>query len=275
MYAILDTRRTIILLLIGYFMDYSSYAQLSAGFARSEALGGITSVMENHPGLGGNPSGIKPQSFLTVHLGYSNPYLSKHTASQFIALQGSAGKQNYSLAFNFAGSSLYRENFGLIAVNRELLAKFHLGIALQIGRIQAKEYAVNKFIANTVVGILYELPNKQTIGLRFNQPFRNPEKSTQTTINQKGMLIGTAIPFGETFFIYLEIGKEIKQNIDLNLAYEYRISEQFHLYAGYRFTQKSISFGFMLNINNLNIMLSFQQHYKLGYSPNFGGAYNI
>lgn len=241
--------------------------------ARSAAMGNASVSLSDVWSAHHNQAGLGFINGISAGVFYENRFTVKELSLKgaVIALPVKGG--TFGLSVSNFGYSLFSENKYSFSFAKAFSDKFSMGIALDYLTTKIGEGYGNKGALAAEFGI----QAKPIKGLTIGAHIFNPNRAKLTDYNNERIptiiRLGADYNFSDKVTLAVETEKDISQKSVFKAGIEYKAVKEFYLRAGIGTNPTLSSFGFGLNLKNLNIDISANYHQVLGFSPQFGLTY--
>jgi hypothetical protein len=246
--------------------NYSIGARSASMGNASVALSDVWSTHHNQAGLGF----VRNYS---CGVYYENRFLLKELSLRAGVAAIPVKGGTFGLTFSNFGYSLYNENKYSLSFAKAFGDKFSIGIAMDYLNTKIAEGYGSKGVAVAEIG----LQSKPLKGLTIGAHVFNPTRTKLANYNNEHVptifRLGGNYIFSEKILLAVETEKDISQKAVFKAGMEYKPVKEFYLRAGISTHPTISSFGFGVNIKNLQIDLSSNYIQVLGFSPQFGLTY--
>ncbi|MEO6884563.1 MAG: hypothetical protein ABI199_11140 [Bacteroidia bacterium] len=179
----------------------------------------------------------------------------------------------FGITISSFGYSLYSENKFGIAYAKPLSTTFSIGVQLNYFHTHIADGYGNKGVLVPEIGLQKKLNEKLIFGVHFFN-FTSTKLAHYTDERVPTIVrLGMNYSFSKQVIIALETEKDIQYNPLLKAGIEYAPRKNIFLRAGV--SSEIFSFGFGLNVKQLQLDFSTTLHPTLGYTPQIGMSYRF
>lgn len=241
--------------------DNGHYGGRSASMGHSSVmLSDVWSTHHNQAGLGWlqNP---------TAGVFFQNKYLLKELNYMGFAYAHPIKSGTFGLSFSNFGSSLYGESKVGLGYGMKFSDKITGGVQLNYHNTRIANNYGNHSGITAEIGMQALLTEKFMLAVHLFNP-------TRSKLNEYGderiptiMRLGFSYEFSDKVLTTLEAEKDLLNRPVFKAGIEYRTNDLIHLRAGIGTNPTIASFGFGLNLENIQIDVAASYHQTLGFSP--------
>ncbi len=234
---------------------------------RSAGMGYASVSLIDFWSLQNNQGGLGFYNNTTAGVYYENRFLIKELGLKSGGFVMPTNSGTFGVSFNSFGYSLYNEIKAGIAYGKSLGDKFSAGIQLDYLQTSIGEDYGKKRAVTFEVGLLSKVTNNLTVGAHIYNPIQAKLADYNDERIPAVIRFGASYTFSEKALLAAEVLQEVSQKAMLKAGLEYHIIEPFYLRAGFSTNPGLTTFGFGVEIKNLNIDIASSIHQSLGYSP--------
>lgn len=244
--------------------------------ARSAGLGATSITFTDVYSVYNNPGAFGALEKTAVGVNYENRYLLKELSTQALAFGYHTDKNgNFGLHFQQYGFELYREMQVGLSYGLKLFNRFYGGFGLNFHRIHLAENYGNRNTASGSIGVLYKATDNLHFGVRVLNLSRTKLADDQDERLPTTFGMGITYYFSENVLWNIEAEKTIVQPLNIKTGLEIHPHEILYLRLGVNSYPFQSSFGFGLNLDQLQFDLATTWHSTLGMSPSAGLTYRF
>lgn len=241
----------------------------SAGIAHaSVTLNDIWAIHHNQAGL----------AFLdhpSASVYYENRFLVKEMGLSSVAFAMPTESGTFGIVYHNFGYSQYAETkFGL-AYGRKLSEKFSVGIQLNYNTLRLGDIYGKNQTLTAEAGVRVKLTDELTFGAHVYNVSRARLADYNNEFIPTIMRLGADYKISKKVFIAAEAQKDIDHKIIFKSGLEYHVIEAVYLRAGISTNPVLNTFGFGLNLKNIQLDVAASYHQVLGFSPQVSLTYNF
>jgi hypothetical protein len=243
--------------------------------ARSSAMGNASVSLSDVWSAHHNQAGLGFVRNVSAGVYYENRFLLKELSVRGLALALPIKAGTFGLCVTNFGYSKYSESKYSLSFAKAFGDKLSAGISIDYLNTNIAEGYGSKGVAAAEFGILAK-PMKH---LNIAAHVFNPTRAKAAEYNDERLptvfRIGTDYSFSEKVIIAIETQKDISKKAEFKAGIEYKAVKEFYLRIGVSTNPVLSSFGFGLNLKNLQLDLSASYHQTLGISPQLGLSYTF
>jgi len=256
----------------------SSFAQ--ADFAKSDSysisVGGASVTLQTPFAVFYNQAGLAGLEKLSAAVYYQQRYMTSDFAeiSGVVCLPLKTG--TFALSVWQTGITGYHENrFGL-AFAKKLGPRLSSGLQFSYYMMDFPENGTAQGVFLFEMGVRYELPGKQTLGVHLFNPFGANVRSTLNRHTLPAALkIGAGFPLGDMLRTYLAASGDLDGNYKLHGGFDFQPHDHFSLRGGLSGKPVNYAAGIGYRWSFLQTDLAVSHHAVLGYSPSISLTFNL
>jgi len=241
----------------------------SAGIAHaSVTLSDIWAIHHNQAGLAflENPS---------ASVYYENRFMVKEMGLSSVAFAMPTKTGTFGIVYHNFGYSRYAETKVGLAYGRKLSEKFSVGIQLNYNTLRLGDiYGKNQALTGEI-GVRAKLTDELTFGVHVYNISRAKLADYNNEFIPTIMRLGADYKISKKVFIAAEAQKDIDHKIIFKSGIEYHVIEAIFLRAGISTNPVLNTFGFGLNLKNIQLDVAASWHQVLGFSPQVSLTYNF
>jgi len=284
-YLIISIGLPLIVFLFPHFTLAGSGIQVPAG-ARSNGMGNASVAISDFWSLQNNQAGLAEYHSPAASFYYQNRFLVSELALKSGGFILPVGAGVFGLSYTYFGYSLFNESKIGLAYSKTLGKGFSAGLQLDYMTYKLTGDYGKASLLTFEFGIQKKISEKVVIGAHTFNPIRakindDPEEHLSAIYR-----LGVAYFVSEELTFVVETEKDINYKPLLRAGIEYKIAEMVFARAGYSSVPAltgaenlSVSslytFGFSLEINNLEIDFAAAVHQTLGWSPSVAMIYRF
>lgn len=239
----------------------------SAGIAHaSVTLNDIWAIHHNQAGLAflDNPS---------ASVYYENRFMIKEMGLSSVAFAMPTKTGTFGIVYHNFGYSQYAETkFGL-AYARKLSEKLSAGIQLNYNTLRLGDIYGKNQALTAEIGVRAQLTDELTFGAHVYNLNRARLANYNNEYIPTIMRLGADYKISKKVFIAAEAQKDIDHKIIFKSGIEYHIIDAIFIRAGISTNPVLNTFGFGLNLKNLQLDVAASYHQVLGFSPQLSLTY--
>jgi len=266
--------KTITVLLLSLLFTSLTYANNfnRVSGARAGALGNNTATLVDVFSVNNNQAGIGFLKDFSFGVSAKNRFIFKELNEINASAIFPTKTGVFGLNVNYYGNKLYSEKKIGAAFGKSFGEKFSVGLQFDYLNISIQEYG-NKHFFTFEVGLQYYIIKQLLIGAHINNPLR------LTVDEETDEKLPTVMNFGFKYMpsnkllILFEVEKDIDFKPVFKFGLEYNVVEKFSLRGGFNANPFTGSFGFGVNLKNIEIDAAIIFHPVLGISPQISLTY--
>jgi hypothetical protein len=179
------------------------------------------------------------------------------------------------VSFTYFGFELYNETKIGLAYARDFGERFSMGMQINYHNTSIGENYGNKGNITAELGVIFHLLPELSIGAHLFNPTRAKIGDFADERIPTILKTGLGYEFSDRVMVVVEAEQGINHKPVFKAGVEYQIIDPLFVRGGIGTNPNSNSFGFGLEIKNLQIDLAASYHYILGYSPQISMVYNF
>lgn len=243
--------------------------------ARSMALGGIRSAIEDTWSAANNPAGLADQEKYTVAINLDQRYLMAVTGYYGLSGTMPAGKGCLGITTVFSGHSSFYRQRAIIGYGMSFGERLLTGISLEYDYQSCGQEYPALHQVSYALGTFVILSPKVSLTFSTFNPFRfyykNKEYSTLSSIFDLGFIYH----YAAVLSIYTEIEKDLDYPMVFKTGIECQARNNLFLQGGISLFPAGYSFGAAYRSKKFFFEISSSYHQYLGFSPAISLQYEI
>ena len=249
--------------------DNGHYGGRSAGMGHSSlTLSDVWSTHHNQAGLGWLTSP-------TAGVFFQNKYLLKELNYMGFAYAHPIKAGTFGLSFTNFGSSLYGESKVGLGYGMKFSDKITGGVQLNYHNTRiANNYGSHSGIT-AELGMQAYLTDKFMLAVHLFNPTRSKLNEYNDERIPTVIRLGLNYQFSDKVLATMETEKDLLNNPVFRAGIEYKTNDMFHLRAGVGTNPTIASFGFGINLENIQIDVAASYHQTLGFAPELSMNYTF
>lgn len=243
------------------------YGGRSAGMGHSSVtLSDVWSTHHNQAGLGW----LTDQ---TAGVFFQNKYLLKDLNYMGFAFAQPIKSGAFGVSFTNFGNTLYGESKLGVGYGMKFSDKITGGIQLNYHNTRVGNNYGNSSGLSAELGLQTYLTDKMMLAMHLFNPTRTKLNSYNDERIPTVIRFGLNYKFTEKVMTTMEAEKDLLNNPVFRAGIEYQTNNIFHLRAGVGTNPSIASFGFGINLENIQIDVAASYHQTLGFSPELSMNY--
>jgi hypothetical protein len=249
--------------------EYTSYGGRAAGMGFSSvAIADAWSVFNNQAGLGW-------VNKITAELYFENRFLVNELSTKGIGIELPVRSGAFGLSFGEFGYSLYNEMKAGLAFGKKFGKSFAAGVQLDYLRIHIGEDLGTKHLFTFEVGLQYHINHNLCLGVHFYNPLSVKLASYDNERIPSVINLGFSWKFSDGFMTTFEAEKDIQLRPIFKAGLEYHFVKPVYIRVGVVTNPTMFTFGFGLELGQVQFDFSSSYHLVLGYSPQASLVYTF
>ena len=239
---------------------------------RAAALGGAYAAMlNNHSAIFGNPSSLGYNDNRKLNILYGRSFGLKELANTGISVPFNFELGNIEIGLSRFGFSLYHEDIVSIGFGKRILNKAAVGIALRYLSTEISGYGSAATIG-VDLGFSLKINPRMNIGVSAKN-VNAPKLSKSESPLARSARIGASFAVEDNVLLIAEYHMEENQIDVYRIGSEIEIFSDQYLRFGITNNPSSISMGFGIKLNKIDLNYSFNSHQYLDASQFFSLGY--
>lgn len=222
-----------------------------------------------------NQAGLARMENLAVGVYFENRFLAEELNFGAGAVVYPTRSGVLGVSFTYFGFELYNETKIGLAYARDFGERFSIGMQLNYQNTSIGENYGNKGNITAELGAIFHLLPQLSIGAHIFNPARAKIGDFADERIPTILKTGLGYEFSERVLVVVEAEQSINHEPVFKAGIEYQIIDPLYVRGGIGTNPNSNSFGFGLEMKNLQIDLATSYHYILGYSPQISMIYNF
>lgn len=245
-----------------------------AASARAQAMGGATTLLNDHWSALHNPAGLSSVKAFSIGASASRPYnlrllnISNVSAALPIKNVGTIAIGGQMLSLQDA----YRQYRLHAAVSRKFGPKVSVGMAMGLQGMDYFQYGSAQFFTMSV-GFVFEPVDRVRIGAHIHNPI-SPQVAAFEDERLPGQFhAGAAYYFHDSLWITSSIQMSLYGQYRWRTGIEYVLSKRFVLRAGFATQPLETAFGIAFRFKHFRLQIAAGYHSYLGTTPHLSFDY--
>jgi hypothetical protein len=249
--------------------DNGHYGGRSAGMGHSSVmLSDVWSTHHNQAGLGW----LKDP---TAGIFFQNRYLLKELSYMGFAYAHPIKSGTFGLSFSNFGSSLYGESKIGLGYGMKFSDKITGGLQLNYHNTRIANNYGNHSGITAEIGMQAYLTDNFMLAVHLFNPTRSKLNEYNDERIPTVIRLGLSYEFSSKIMATMEAEKDLLNKPVFKAGLEYKTNDLIHLRVGVGTNPTIASFGFGINLDNLQIDVAASYHQTLGFSPELSLNYNF
>ncbi len=223
-----------------------------------------------------NPSGIAYTKAIHAGMNYEQRFSLKELSTNSFAVAIPVGKTGaIGVNASYFGNKNYNEQTGGLTYARVFSDRISGGIKLNYSSFHlAEEYGTRSIVTGDI-GMQAKLARNLWLGLRIFNPSQTELVKSPTEQIPSVLSLGTGYIFSEKLRAELMVEKSSDEKALMRSGIEYHPVKEFWFRAGIASQPLASSFGFGLELQNIQLDFSAGFHPQLGFTPNISLSYTF
>ncbi len=241
--------------------DNGHYGGRSAGMGHSSVM--LSDVWSTHH----NQAGLGWLREASAGVFFQNRYLLKDLNYMGFAYAHPIKSGTFGLSFSNFGSTLYGESKVGLGYGMKFSDKITGGIQLNYHNTRIANNYGNHSGLTAELGMQAYLTDKLMLAVHLFNPTRSKLNEYNDERIPTVIRLGLSYEFSTKVLTTMEVEKDLLNKPVFKAAIEYKTNDLIHLRAGIGTNPTLASFGFGINLDNIQIDVAAAYHQTLGFSP--------
>ncbi len=265
---------SLLFVLLVYSFAYSGNGNYPFG-GRGAGMGNATVTLYDFWAMSYNQAGLSRLKNPTAGVFFENRFLVKELSFGAAAFAIPVNAGVVGASFTYFGFEYYNETKVGLAYARDFGERFSFGVQLNYQNTGIGESYGNQGNLTFEGGAIFHILPQLAIGMHVFNPLRAKVGDFADERIPTVFKTGLGYTFSDKAMAILEIEKSLNHEPIVKAGIEYRIIEPIYIRGGIGTNPSTNSFGFGLNLGNLQLDMATNYHYVLGYSPQVSFIYHF
>lgn len=242
---------------------------------RAAGMGNAAVTLYDFWALSHNQAGLARMENMATGVFFENRFLIEELSFGAAGFVYPTSSGVLGVSFTYFGFELYNETKIGLAYAMEFGERLSTGLQLNYHYTGIGESYGNKGNLTFELGAIFHILPQLSIGMHLFNPSRTKIGDFADERIPTILKTGFGYEFSDRVVVIVEADHSVNQSPVVKVGMEYRISDPIYLRGGIGTNPVSNSFGFGLELGNLNIDLATSWHQVLGYSPQLSMVYHF
>ncbi len=242
---------------------------------RAAGMGNAAITLYDFWAISHNQAGLARMQNMAAGVYFENRFLVEELSFGAGAFVYPTNSGVFGFNFTYFGFDLYNEAKIGLAYARDFGERLSTGLQLNYHNTGIGEDYGNKGNLTFELGVIFHILPELSIGAHLFNPTRAKIGDFADERIPTIFKTGFGYEFSERVMLIAEVEKSVNLDPVFKVGVEYRITDPVYLRGGIGTNPTTNSFGFGLELGNLNIDLATSYHYVLGYSPQISFVYHF